>query len=512
MKFFIHSDQISYGSLLSYLNLILDNIVSILLVPVILMHLGQAEYGLYALMGSLVSYLVVLDFGLNSTIIRYIAKYRAEKDEKGQANFLAICLILYTIISLAVLVLGFILLQNIPNIFKNTLNPNEITKARLLFAILVANLALSLPLKSFQAVVNGHEHFIFPRLLVTFRTVVRPAILLVLLLSGYKSVAIVVLDMILNLSILFSIMLYASFVLKVRVKLYKFDRLVIKEISGFSFFVFLGVVVNQIYWRLGQVILGILANTIAVAVFSIGIQFVYYFMAFSVVIMQLFLPKATQMVVNNESNEKLTDLFIKTGRIQLIILGYILVGFLILGRNFIQLWVGQEYINAWTIALIIMVPLTIPLCQNIGINILMAKNLHAFRSVVYLFVAIGNLIISVLLTKRYGIWGPAIGTSLALVMGNIIVINLYYHSKIGLDMVRFFTELSRGLLPVLFISIIIGILVLLIPGISWHVLLIQGILLSAFYWILMWRMGMNDKERALISALSKQFNFNGLRP
>lgn len=46
--------------------------------------LGQAEYGLFSLASSAVSYLSLLSFGFGSTIIRYISKYRAEKDKKSE--------------------------------------------------------------------------------------------------------------------------------------------------------------------------------------------------------------------------------------------------------------------------------------------------------------------------------------------------------------------------------------------------------------------------------------------
>lgn len=495
------ADQIKLGTVLSYLNLALDNVIGLFLVPFVLLRLGQSEYGLYALIGSLVSYLVVLDLGLGNTIVRYIAKYRAENDTDGQTSFLATCLAMYAVLSLVVLVIGGVVLVNIPIIFRQSLTIDQIAKARLLFAILVINLALSLPLNSFRAIANGYEQFVLPRLLVTIRTLIRPAILLILLTSGFKSVAIVVVDTLLNLAVLCTIMGYTLFILKIRIRLYCFDRLLLREVSGFSFFVFLGAVVNEIYWRIGHVLLGIYTNTAVVAVFSIGIQMALYFLSFSAVIMELFLPRATQMVVNNYSGEGLTDLLVRVGRIQLMILGFILIGFALLGRNFILLWVGQDYEDAWPIALIFMTLLLVPLCQNTGISILMAKKLHAFRSLVYTGVALLSALMGVTLTKSLGIWGPVVGTSLSLVLGNIIIINFYYHFKVGMNIPRFFRELSRGVMPAMSVSCVLGVLVLLIPGLSWKALIVQGGLLSALYWILMWRFGMNSGEKGLLSAL-----------
>lgn len=102
-------------------------------------------------------------------------------------------------------------------------------------------------------------------------------------------------------------------------------------------------------------------------------------MAFLTAISGVLLPRATTMVTNNSSDE-LSELFIKTDRIQYMILSFILVGFILVGKDFIKLWEGDGYSDAYIIAIIVMLPLTIPLIQTMGINILQDKNMHKFRS------------------------------------------------------------------------------------------------------------------------------------
>src|SRR5699024_10807113 len=123
--------------------------------------------------------------------------------------------------------------------------------------------------------------------------------------------------------------------------------------------------------------------------------------------------------------------------------------------------------DLWIIGLIVMLPLTIVLTQTIGISILQAKNLHKFRAITYLMIAIINSLISVYLSKTHGGIGAAIGTSLSLVIGNIIVMNLYYHFKVKLNMIRFYKELVSGLLLSVIVSILIGSLLNLITINTW---------------------------------------------
>ena len=85
--------QLKKGALLSYISIFLTNVIGLILTPFIIKNLGDAEYGLYTLIGAFIGYISVFDFGLNNTIIRFVAKYRAEKDRIGEENFLAITLL-----------------------------------------------------------------------------------------------------------------------------------------------------------------------------------------------------------------------------------------------------------------------------------------------------------------------------------------------------------------------------------------------------------------------------------
>ena len=98
---------------------------------------------------------------------------------------------------------------------------------------------------------------------------------------------------------------------------------------------------------------------------------------------------------------EINDIFKKVGRIQFAIMSLILSGFILYGKDFIVFWAGEDYISAYFMALIVMIPLLIPLIENTGIVILQAKNKHAFRAKIYLFIAILKIIVSVPLAKAY---------------------------------------------------------------------------------------------------------------
>lgn len=498
-------NQLKVGATLSYIAMFLQNTINIVYTPFLLRSLGQIEYGLYMLMGSVVGYLSIMDFGMSNAVTRYVAKYRAERDRIKESNLVALCLLIYTILGFIAIIGGVILYFNLDLIFAQGLNEDELDRARLMFVLLIINMSLSFPLNTFSAILNGYEKFIVVKSIAIVRIVIVPLIMIPLLLIGYKAIAIIVLNTILNLLIGIFNILYSYFKLNIKIKLYYFDKTFLKELSGYSSFVFLGIIVDQIYWRTGQIVLGMFQSAAAVAIYAIAMQFCNYYMNFATAISSIFLPRVTEMVTKKRDNYELTNLFTRTGRLQLIILGFLLSSFILFGKDFIILWAGKEYVTAWKLALIIMVPLTIPLFQTVGISILQAKNMHAFRSVMYLIVAIVNFGISIILVQYIGSLGIALGTALSLFIGNVIIINFYYHYKVGINIPSFLGCIMK-LIPAILASTLIGYFIAFLPGISWLSLLLKGLLYIGVYGGIIWFFGMNEQEKQLFHR-----PFNGLR-
>lgn len=491
--------ELKLGAALSYTNILLSNAINLLFTPFLLSSLGKSEYGLYTLIGAFVGYMAVLDFGLGNTITRYVAKYRAENDKPGEQSFLSLAFIIYAVLTVLSVIIGICFIPLLNVIFDGSLTASELITAKKMFEVLIVNIGLTLFLNAFTAIMSGYEKFVFPRAIAIARVIVRPVVLILFLLMGYKAFSIVVVDTVLNTVLLLVNMWFVFARMKIKVKYSHHNRPFVKEILLFSVFVFINMIVDQVYWRLGQLVVGIYCGTAAVAIFAIGMQFPGYYMNFSTAISGVFLPRATQMCVDNVPPKELDDLFIKTGRIQFIVIGFILSGFILLGRPFVILWAGADYVQAYYIALIAMVPLTVPLIQNVGISILQAKNLHAFRSVMYLVISLVNLGISVIFTKQIGIVGAVIGTSISLIIGNIIIINIYYKKRVGLNVSRFFKEVLV-LLPGMVLSVAIGLAFMYLPVGGWLGLAVKGILFSAVFAGLLWKIGLNSYEKHLFAG------------
>ena len=493
-------NQLKAGVLLNYTTIILTVIVGLILTPFIINRLGDAEYGLYILIGAFVSYLTLFDFGLNNTIIRFVAKYRIEKDKEGEENFLATVMSIYGIISVVMIVVGTILYFNLDSIFSDSLTVQELDKAKVMFVILLSNIAFTLPGGAFTAISSAYEHFVFSRAANIIKYITRSILVVVLLLYGGDAIGLVILDTVMNLLIISVNAYYVLNVLKVKFKFHSFQLDFVKEIFSYSVWIFVLGIVGLLQWKFGQLALGVMIDTTSVAIYAIGLMLGTYYGAFSTAISGVFMPRATKMIVSKTKGMELTYMMVKVGRFSLLALLFILGGFMLFGKQFILLWVGNSYYQAWLVALIIMIVYTIPLVQAFANTILEAKALLKFKAIIYISSIGVGAILGTIMVPKYGIYGMAIGTSAGWFLG-IVIMNLYYHKVVGLNIFTFYRMLLSKILPAYIFVMVIGYFLNYIEGSNWSNLSIKVLLFSIVYIYTMYKLGIKEDEKNTLTSL-----------
>lgn len=492
------NNQLKAGAFLNYIILGLNALVGIAYTPYMLRMMGKSEYGLYALAASAIAYLSMLDLGFGNAVIRYTAKFRVEGKQEEQYAMFGMFTLLYSIIGIVALVAGTLLYFNLDLIFGQSLTAIELSRAKTIVMLMVINLALTFPLSIYGAIITAYEDFVFLRIVQILRILLNTGVMIVLLSYGYRAVAMVVVQTVFNLSTLLLNVIYCKKHIKIKLVFGKIDKRLLREIAIYSFWIFLNAIMDRIYWSTGQFVLGAVVGTAAVAVFAVAIQLEGMYMMFSTAIVGVFLPRVTSMVSKSNNKKEISDLFIKTGRIQFIIMAFILSGFIVFGRQFILYWAGNGYDDAYVIALLFFVPLTVPLIQNLGITILQARNQMRFRSEVYVVIALVSLFFQIPLAKYYGGIGCAIAISVALFVGQIVVMNIYYQRKQGLDIFAFWKEIIQmSIVPVL-LCVLAKVIVIYIPLDSIEKYIVGIILFSVLYIPFFIKFSMNAYERNLI--------------
>lgn len=502
-------NQLKAGVVLNYVVIFLNTVVGLLYTPYMLRMMGQSEYGLYSLVASVIAYLTVLDLGFGNAIVRYTAKFRAEKKMEEQYEMFGMFFLLYLVIGIVAFGIGLGLYFNVDTLFGNTMTAVELDRARIMMLLLVANLAFTFPMSIWGSIIQAYEDFVFQKSLNIFRIILNTAVMICLLHFGYKAVAMVVVQTIFNVLTLVVNFIYCRRKLNIHIyfRFKHFHWGFLKEVAIYSFWIFLNAIMDRVYWSTGQFVLGAMVGTAAVAVFAIAIQLEGMYMQFSTAISSVFLPKVTAMVATNRSRKEISDLFIRTGRIQYIVLAYILSGFIIFGRQFIELWAGAGYTDSYIISLLFFIPLTVPLIQNLGITILQARNEMKFRSVLYIIIALVSLAMQIVLTRYFGGIGCAMGVSGALVVGQILIMNVYYRRRQELDIKTFWKEISKmSIIPIVLIFSSMLVIRHFFALDSWGKLVLGIAAFSLVYIPLFFRFSMTDDERNLfISMFHKIF-------
>ena len=492
-------NQLKAGAIMSYLIIGLGSLISIVYTPIMLRLLGQSEFGLYNLVASVVSYLGLFNFGFGSAYIKYYSTYKVNNDEESIAKLNGMFMIIFSILGAIAILCGIVMVFNTDAIFGTKLSFAELSKAKVLMALMVINIAITFPCIVFNSFVTANEKFIFQRILQIARIITSPFLILPILIMGYGSVGMVVVTTVINFAIEITNVIYSFKKIKINFSYKNLNASLVRELFIFSSYIFLNLIVNQINWNVDRFIIGRFRGTIEVATYSVAAQLNSYYLQLSTAISGVYIPRVNTLVASKNGDKALSEMFTRLGRVQFILLSLILTGLIFFGKAFICLWAGKNYAGAYPIALVLTIPLTIPLIQNLGIEIQRAKNMHKFRSWVYFFIALGNVGLSIPLVKLYGGLGAAIGTALALVIGNVFVMNWYYHKKVGLDIKRFSKAIGK-VLPSLIIPSILGTLMFLYLNLMNVKILVLGIsVYTLIFCLSMWYLGMNNYEKELIS-------------
>ena len=492
------NQQRKIGAILSYVSIVVNTLIQLIYTPFLISKLGQSEYGLYSLINSIIGYLTVLDLGFGNAIIVYTAKYRAQKKYDEEKKLHGMFGVIFKIIGLIAGLLGIVLFLNVNRMFGNTMNPKELQEAKVMMLILAFNLMISFYFSVYSSIISAYEEFTYQKIMAILNTIMKPLIMIPLLIMGYKAITMTIVLTIINIAILLSNRIYCEKKLNVKIKFRGFDKTLFKVICGYSIWIFIGVIVDKANWSIDQFILGSVAGTVAVSLYSTASTINSLFINLSTAISGVLLPKVSKMIAQKSNNEEITNEFIKVGRIQYLIVFLMASGLTLFGKEFFITWLGKDFIVSYYIAIILTIPLCLPLIQNLGISIMQAKNMHKFRSIILLAIAIANIVISIPLAKLYGGIGSAIGTSLSLLIGNVVIINIYYQKKVGINVIKFWKVIINMTIPFAIpIAIILLVMHFIVLHGYTHIIIFGGIY-TLIYAVVCYLLVMNEYEKNIV--------------
>lgn len=496
-------NQRKIGVVINYIILALNIVIGLVYTPFMISKLGDGQYGVYSLAGSLVSFVTLLDLGFGQTLVRYISKARATGDKSEEHRLNGLFLKMYLGIAVAALIVGLGIVTLYPQLTTKSMTTEEIKLFRVVFTILLCNVAISFPMSVFSATLNAYEEFFFLKIVNFVMIVMQYMAMSLLLFFGHDLVAITIASFIASLLTQFSYLIYAVKKVGIRFDFAKTEINLTREIFQFSFFIFLNLIIDFLYSNTDKLILGAVAGTVSVSIYAIGVYFSQYFTELSCAMSSVFMPRIMALYQRGEQ-EEISKLFNRVGRLQMALLFLVLGGYVCLGKEFINLWVGPTYRDSYWIGIIIMLPSIVPLTQNLGITIIRAMNIHKYRSYMYIVIAAVNVLISIPLAMSYGGIGSAIGTGIATVCGQILFMNWFYGKKVHLDIKEYWVNFGKFTVLTLSVAFVISCMKRYVVIASWTALIGMVLVFCAVYMLLYWIALANRDEKRLVYGIIRR--------
>lgn len=487
------------GIFLSYFLIFIDTIIGLLLIPFLLKTLGNYEYGMYKLLLSTASYLSVLDFGIGGTITRYVVKYNTENRQREKENFVAMGIIIYGILSFVILCLATIVCTLIPNIYTASINPEDMRHAQMIFMVLCCTTAVQLFNHAYQGLFAAHEKFVYTKSVDIIKVCLRILLIVIGLYFIKNALVVAIVDFILASAVLICHMFSTRFTFKYKIKLHKWEWSVAKEAFIFTLAILMQAVIYQFNSNVDNIVLGIFANVTSVTIYSMSLQLFNMYSWLSMAVSTNFLPSISRTVFEGADNNKITESILRPSRMQLMVLLLALSCFILFGKDFIGVWVGDGYQTVYILACVLLAAATIELSQNTIESVLKAKNKLHGKMTILAISTLANTILTFLLVPKFGVYGALAGTVFSLIFGYGLALNIYYHKKIGINMFTYYKKTYKGILPAVLIAFIPGILIdKFIHTNGWIMFGIEAIIYCVIYAVIMYFIGANKEEKRYI--------------
>lgn len=491
-------NNIAKSAIISYISIFTNILVSFFYTPWMIHKIGVSDYGLYNLVLTFISYFI-MDFGLNSSVTRFIAKYRAEDDRDKIQKLLGITFKVFIVIDVIIFLILLISYFYIGNIFKG-LTISEVAKVKKLFLIAGGFSVLTFALKPIDGALNAYEIFI-PNKIVDLIQRLSVVILVVICLLFDGNVYDLLLVNCIA-ALICSITKYFIFKAHTRIVInwrYR-SKQDTQEIFSFSGWIFLQSLAMRFRLSFIPSVLGIVSNSIQIAVFSLGMSLESLIWTLSAALNGLFLPMVSRLSHQGD-RPSIQALMIKVGRIQLFIVFLIYSSFVALGQPFLSLWVGDDFQGAYYVVLALTFSYLISNTTQIASDLVLAENKVRYTTIVTFITSFFGLIGSFFVAKYFGAVGSALCSGVALVINQFFYFPLYA-SKLKIDVVLFFKECHFKILPLL--TLLGGVFYIISSSIAinnWLSLICLGMCYVVSFIAVSYFVLFNNEEKRLIHSV-----------
>jgi O-antigen/teichoic acid export membrane protein len=408
------------NALVNFLGFAVHVGVTLWLAPLLLHGLGDRRYGIWALVESVLAYLMLFDLGVAASVVRYVARFEASHDQAGLNRVFSTSVCIFLVAGAGILAAacgcalagGFLL--DIPL----DLQP----EARALMVLLGFNLAVGLPLSVFPCILDGLGRYPAKTGIRIASLAIRVPLFLAVLhdRGGLIGLAWIItgLNLLENLTLA---VVVQGYVPALRFSFRLANRATFQIIRGYSCDAFLAMIAGRISFQTDAIVIGAFVAPQYIAFFAIAAKLVDYAKS-SVRTMTTVLTPAVSTLEARGDLRAIRRMLLKSSRYVLWCILPVQFGLLILGKPFLAVWLrSTEYAaRSYPTLVILALPLGLALAQSISGRILYGMGRLRWFARLVLAEAVVNLALSVWLVRWLGIEGVAWGTTVPNLIANMV--------------------------------------------------------------------------------------------
>lgn len=435
------------GILWSYAYSVANMICGLFLSSYLLRMLGDTEYGIYQTISSFANCLVMLEFGTGTVLTKNIVLCRSrnaskEEIDRNISTVWTITLILSSLIS--VVAVGLYL--GIDCIYANSMTFEQITYAKQIYIVTLVYLLSSFMFQTARSTALGFENYTFSSKINLIRVILRTSLMTALIFFARSAIYIALIDACISIALLIYTLFFCKVKLNVTFRFSYFEATVFRVSIGLCVALFIQSIVNQINTNVDKFLIGAFMNPEMVSLYGVGMYVFSVFSSLTSVPITMFAPQIIGEVGAHGLQARLHEKILQATKIVTLIGGSVFFGFITVGRPFIEIVYGEQYLSAWLIAVILMTSAFLNMITGVLINVLDALNKRMFRSLVILVTTALNVILTVWWLPIYGIVGAAAATALCTAIGQVVVMGVYYTLKLKIRVLDLYWQAIKSII------------------------------------------------------------------
>ncbi|HEY7292721.1 MAG TPA: oligosaccharide flippase family protein [Vicinamibacterales bacterium] len=408
-----------------YLAILAEMAVGLIVLPFNVAHLGKEAYGLWMLTTSVTAYFSVLDLGYSGAQVRFVAHYRAKRDITALNEILSTMFCAFSVVGIVTYAVAIVIAVYLGRLFH--LSDEQVRIGRVVLLVVSANVAGGTAFSVFGGVINGFQRYDLNNVVGAISSVIAAVVNVVVLLAGYGLIELVVATTAVR---LLTYWVYRANAYRVfpelQIRITSFRQARLKEVTSFSVYMLAIDWANKINYSVDAVVIGMMLDTGAVALFSVGQRLAETTQRLTNQLNDVLFPN----VVHNDTaarDERLRRIFLVGTRLSLATVIPLAGTLILLGGPILHAWLGKAFgLRDLNVAVVVLQILAVTVIVRVGnataCTLLKGAGHHRLLAFTNVGIAIANLSLSVALIHAFSLVGVALGTLIPVTAGSMFIL------------------------------------------------------------------------------------------